>query len=160
MSEPRIERFRDEDAEAVLAFWRREDAMPEEVARERVGEVHLVAREDDAVVGTTSAYLRRNDQLRLPMWYYRVFVGAARRRDLLGERLGYAARDDLGARFASGEDRRASGIVFEVENRVFEHAPEARWRALGFAFIGLNEYGEHVRVHYFPGARAPLYGST
>ena len=145
------------DPQAVLDFWRREDAMPEEIAERRVGDVRLVALDEHAAIAAvSSAYLRFNEQLRLPMWYFRVFVGASHRRHDLAERLAYAGRDQLAQAFVSGGDRRASGIVYELESLELAHAPEARWREIKFTFIGENEYGEHVRVHYFPGARAPL----
>ena len=33
---------------------------------------------------------------------------------------------------------------------------QAKWMPTEFTFIGENAKGDHVRVHYFPGARAPL----
>ena len=113
-----------------------------------------------AVGAVTSRYLRRNDQLRMPMWHYRVFVGAAHRR--VGEnglRIALAGRDDLDGRFVRGEDTRAGGIVFELENRELEDVDPRIWELLDFAFVGVNARGDHVRVHYFPGVNT-AQGST
>jgi hypothetical protein len=68
-------------------------------------------------------------------------------------------RDRLASRFASGEDRRAIGIVFEVESEILKRFfPQAVWPRTEFAFIGESSTGSHVRVFYFPGAPAPQPG--
>jgi hypothetical protein len=35
---------------------------------------------------------------------------------------------------------------------------KALWLPADFTFIGENELGAHVRVHWFPGARVPTPG--
>jgi hypothetical protein len=156
---PRIVRFDEQDtvdADAVVAFWLRERALPLEVARRRVDELHHVALAGGEVVGVSSIYLAHSTQLRLPMWHYRVFVGAAHRRGLLAATMARAGRDDLLDRFVSGRDTRATGIVYEVESEVLQRGvPDAVWPKTGFTFIGENERGDHVRVFWFPGAVAP-----
>ena len=147
----------------IVDFWLREEAMPLPVAEQRVSQVHLVAAEEDgAIAGVSSAYLERSEQLRMPMWHYRAFVGEAYRRTAVAVRLAVTGRQVLSERFVSGADQRAPGIIYEVENadlrRMF---PEARWLPTDFWFIGENAYGDHVRVHWFPGALAPgPYGRT
>ena len=70
--------------------------------------------------------------------------------------LAVSARDLLKERYVSGEDRRAIGIIYEVESEILKrHIPTARWRHTGAVFIGENARGDHVRVQYFPGALAP-----
>jgi hypothetical protein len=157
----RIEPLGGSDAvgpEDVLALWEREGAVPEAEARRRVHEVHLVAIDrDDGAVGISSAYLQRHPALRMDLWYYRAYVARAHRNSSLAGRLALSGRDHLEQRFVSGEDTRAAGIVYEVENEGLKSFfNRALWLPTGFTFIGENERGDHVRVHYFPGARVPL----
>lgn len=142
----------------VVEFWKREDAMPEDEAERRVDEVHLVALDsDDAVAGVSSAYLQRNEQLQMDLWHYRAFVGIDHRMSSLAVNLAVRGREVLEERYVSGEDTRAGGIIYEVENEGLKrHFNLALWLPTDFTFIGESERGAHVRVHYFPGAVTPL----
>jgi hypothetical protein len=144
-------------ADDVLALWAREGAVPEAEAKRRVHEVHLVATDrEDGLVGISSAYLRRNEQLRMDLWYYRAFVARAHRMSSLAGALAVRGREILERRFVSGEDTRAGGIIYEVENPGLKrYFNKALWLPTDFTFIGENERGAHVRVHYFPGATVP-----
>jgi hypothetical protein len=159
----RIEPFAEQERvtrEDVVAFWTREGALAAPEAQRRVAEILLVASDRAGrPVGVSTTVLRRIDPLRADLWYTRVFVGAAHRRSHLAVGLALAARDRLARRFASGEDRRAIGIVFEVESEVLKRfLPQAIWPRTEFAFIGETSTGSHVRVFYFPGAPAPEPG--
>jgi len=160
---PRIELFAEQDAvdaNAGVDFWVREDALPAQEASRRVEELHLVAVDDDGdVAGGTTTYLALKPQLRVAMWYYRAFIGAAHRRNVTGLRLALAGRDRLQEAFLAGGDTRGLGIVYEIENEGLKAWAEAIWMPTQFTFIGENELGDHVRVHWFPGALAP-HGST
>jgi hypothetical protein len=125
-----------------------------------VEEILLVASDRAGrPVGVSTTVVRRIDQLRADLWYTRVFVGAAHRRSHLALGLALAARDRLARRYASGEDRRAIGIVFEVESEILKRFfPQAIWPRTQFGFIGETPTGSHVRVFYFPGAPAPEPG--
>jgi hypothetical protein len=144
-------------ADDVLALWAREGAVPEVEAKRRVHEVHIVATDrKDGLVGISSAYLRRNAQLRMDLWYYRAFVARAHRMSSLAGALAVRGRELLEERFVSGEDTRAGGIIYEVENPGLKrYFNKALWLPTDFTFIGESELGAHVRVHYFPGATAP-----
>jgi hypothetical protein len=156
----RVEAFAEQDtvaAQDVIDFWTREGALDPEEAQRRVSEVVVIATDAEGrPAGVGTAFLRRNEQLRAELWYYRTFVGAEHRRSNVGVTLALTSRDHLERRFLSGEDTRAIGIIYEIENqglrRVF---PQARWPTVKFQFIGENEQGWHVRVYYFPGALAP-----
>ena len=149
------------DDQAVIEFWAREDAMPPETARERVGEVVSVALavdEGDRLVGVSTAYLDRSQQLRAQMWHYRTFVGSEHRRSMLAIALLRGTRFHLEQQFESGPDTRAPGIMLEIENVGLREArAEAVWKAdwapdITWSFIGENQRKDHVRVYYFPGA--------
>jgi hypothetical protein len=141
----------------VLALWERETAIPPEEARKRVHEVQLVAvNRKGGLAGISTAYLQRNSRLRLDLWHYRTYVAIAERHQNLMGRLALAVRDHLEQRYVSGEDTRAAGMAFEVENEGLKsYFNRALWLPLNFPFIGENDRGAHVRVHYFPGARIP-----
>lgn len=143
--------------EDVIELWLSEGVLPRVEAERRVDELLLVATDEAGrPVGVSTTYLQDCPQLRARMWYYRVFVAAAYRHSDVAIVLALMGRDHHSRRFYTGEDRRALGLIFEVENeglkRVF---PEAEWFPTDFTFIGENERGDHVRVHYFPGALAP-----
>jgi hypothetical protein len=143
-------------ADDVLALWARERAVPEVEAKRRVDEVHLVAIDrEDGLVGISSAYLQHNPQLRMELLYYRAFVAKAHRMSSLAGALAVRGRELLVERFVSGEEARAAGIIYEVENPGLKsYFNKALWLPTDFTYIGEKERGDHVRVHYFP-ARVP-----
>jgi hypothetical protein len=144
------------DRQAVIDLWTREGAMTTEEAQRRIGEVVAVATRDGRLVGVATAYLEHNAQLRMDMWYFRAFVAAEHRATRVGWTLSMVARDRLQQRFVGGVDTRGAGMVFEVENPgLKEHMDFGYWNITDFLFIGENERGDHVRVHYFPGALVP-----
>jgi hypothetical protein len=91
----------------------------------------------------------------MDLWHYRGFVAEAHQRTRVGVNLALTSRDHLKRRYASGEDTRAGGIVYEVQNEGLKQINNAVWLPTDYAFVGENERGDHVRVHYFPGAPAP-----
>lgn len=145
------------DADAVIDLWAREEAMADEEARRRIDEVVAIStRGDGELVAVATAYLQHNAQLRMHLWHSREFVAAEHRSSRVGWSLALVARDHLQQRFVGGHDTRAAGILFEVENALLkQHMDYGYWGATDFTFIGENERGDHVRVHYFPGALAP-----
>jgi hypothetical protein len=145
-------------AEDVIRLWEREGAMPEpDEAQRRVGEVELVAVDPGgSVVGISTLYLARNVQLRMDLWHYRTYVAEDHRLSNIAAQLIFRNRYLAEERFVSGEDTRAAGMLFELENDGMKaYFNKALWLPADFTFIGENEYGDHVRVHYFPGASIP-----
>jgi hypothetical protein len=142
----------------ILDLWRREAAVPEAVAQERVHEVQLVAVKGDGdLAGIATAYIERNEWLRMDFWYFRTYVAVAERHSNLAGRLALALRDRLEQRFVDGEDTGAAGIVMEIENEGLRaYFNRALWLPLGLNFIGTNQGGDHVRVRYFPGVHVPV----
>ena len=118
-------------------------------------EVLVVTMLDGELVGVSTAYLQRNSQLRMDLWHYRGFVAAAHRASDIALTQSLIGRDHLKARFVSGEDTRGAGIVYEIENEALKSINNAIWLPTDYTFVGENERGDHVRVHYFPGAPAP-----
>jgi hypothetical protein len=140
----------------VIAMWEREGAVREEERRSRVDEVMAVATRGGELVGVATAYLHHNAQLRMDLWHFREFVAKAHRASRVGWALTLVTRDYLAQRFVGGHDTRGAGMLMEVENEgLKEHMDFGNWAVTEFAFIGENERGDHVRVHYFPGALAP-----
>jgi hypothetical protein len=143
--------------EDVVRFWLREGAVDEEEARRRVAEVHLVAiGELGGVAAVTSTFLAHSPELGAELWHYRGFVGAAHRRSALSIRLGVRGREHLAARHASGRDRRGLGVLYEAQTDWVKALPQPHWPQHGVTWVGVNARGDHLRVHWFPGAHAPL----
>jgi hypothetical protein len=144
--------------EDVIRLWEREGAMPEpDEAQRRVREVELVAVDPGgSVVGISTLYLARNPQLRMDLWHYRTYVAEDHRLSNIAAQLIFRNRALAEERFVSGEDTRAAGVLFELENDGMKaYFNKALWLPADFTFVGENEYGDHVRVHYFPGATVP-----
>ena len=143
--------------EDVVAFWEREGAVAGEEARRRVAEVQTVALERDAgLAAVATAYLQHNPQLGMDLWHYRGYVGRDHRMNNLASRFAIDGRDQLERRFTSGEDIRGRGILYEIENDLLKtYLNKGRWVPSDFTFIGENDRGDHVRVHYFEGATVP-----
>jgi hypothetical protein len=141
-------------AEDILAMWTREGVVPEAEARRRVHEaLNVVIDQDEGVIAVSTAYLQRNAQLGMDLWYFRTFVSSAHRNTHVATQLTFHNRDLLESRFVSGEDTRAAGVVFELENEgMRKYFNRAIWLPADFVFVGDNRKGVPVRVHYFPGA--------
>ena len=145
--------------EDVLALWQRENAMPDPSEGERrVKEVSVVALDPGGgVAAVSTVYLQPNAQLGMELWYLRGFVAAEHRMGNLATQILWATRDHLRKAYESGEDARGAGVILEVENQLLmTYFNRAFWVYSDFWFVGVNERGAHVRVHYFPGAEVPL----
>jgi hypothetical protein len=139
-------------------MWARERAVvPEEEARRRVHEaINVVIDRDEGVVAVSTAYVQRNTKLDMNLWYFRTFVSSPHRNTHVSTQLTFKNRDLLEHRYTSGEDTRAGGIAFELENQgLRKYLNTAIWQPADFIYIGDTERGVPVRVHYFPGARVP-----
>jgi hypothetical protein len=143
--------------EDVIGLWQREGVLPGRLARQRVHQVQLVATTfTGEVAGVSTVYLEYIPQLRMDLWYYRTFVSSAHRHTNVARHLISSNRDLLERRFVSGEDTRAEGMIFELENEgMRRHLNTALWAHSRFVFIGEDQRGWHIRVYYFPGARVP-----
>jgi hypothetical protein len=147
-----------EIANQILAMWARERAVvPAEEARRRVQEaLNVVIERDEGVVAVSTAYLQRNPKLDMALWYFRTFVSTPHRNTHISTQLTFNNRDLLERRYTRGEDTRAGGIAFELENQgMRKYLNAAIWQPANFIYIGDTDRGVPVRVHYFPGAPAP-----
>jgi hypothetical protein len=156
----RVELFAEQDDvtdEDVIEFWTGVGAMSEEEARRRVDEVLLVGIDPAGrPIGVATTYLARNEQLCAEFWHYRTFVAEADRAGRVGLGLVVDGRDHLERRFTSGDDRRGIGMLAEIEFEPLKRLlPKGTWRTVDLLLIGDNARGDHVRVYYFAGARAP-----
>jgi hypothetical protein len=141
----------------VIALWTAEAGLTQAEARRRVDEVMLVATGDNGrLAGVTTRYLRHNEQLRMDLWYVRAFTAHAHRKTAIATALAVRGREHLEEAYVSGRDTRAGGLIYEVESELLKQIfPNAVWQPADVLFIGCNEQGAHVRVHYFAGALAP-----
>ena len=147
-----------EVARAILELWARESVVRREEAQRRVHEaLNVVVDRDEGVIALSTAYVQRSPQLRMDLWYFRTFVATPHRNTHVATQLTMHNRDLLERRFGSGEDTRAGGVAFELQNQgMRKYLNTAIWQPVDFIFTGDSERGDPVRVHYFPGARVPL----
>jgi hypothetical protein len=147
-----------EVAKGILAMWAREGAVqPQEEANRRVHEaINVVIDRDEGVIAVSTAFIQRSPQLDMQLWFFRTFVSSPHRNTHVATQLTMHNRDLLEQRFMSGEDTRAAGVGFELENAgMRKYLNMAIWQPVDFIYIGDNDHGIPVRVHYFPGARVP-----
>jgi hypothetical protein len=142
----------------VIAFWEREGAVLGDEAQRRVHEVQLVGLDrDSGIAAVSTAYLSRNPQLRMDLWYYRGFVGRDHRQKSIASYFAVQGVGYMEDRFKSGAETRGKGVLFEIENEFLKtFLNKGQWLPSDFTFIGENERGDHVRVHYFEGAEVPV----
>lgn len=160
----RIDVFAEQDEiseQDVINLWVREAGLSPAEAQRRILELLLIGvNVETGLVGVSSAYLQRNSQLDMNLWYYRAFVATEHRMSSMAILLALHGRELLKKRFVEEADTRAVGMIYEVENPGLKARFNfALWLPTEFTFIGENAKGDHVRVHYFPGAHAPGLGA-
>jgi hypothetical protein len=102
---------------SILALWERERVLPVSEAERRVHEtINVVIERDEGVVALSTAYVERSAQLGMDLWYFRTFVARAHRNTHVATQLTMHNRDLLEKRFVAGEDTRAVGVAFELQN--------------------------------------------
>jgi hypothetical protein len=143
---------------AILGLWAREGLVRDAEAQRRVHEaLNVVIDRDEGLVALSTAYVARSAQLGMDLWYFRTLVATPHRNTHIATQLTMHNRDLLERRFVSGEDTRAGGVCFELQNEgMRKYLNTAIWQPVDFIFVGDNENDDPVRVHYFPGARVPL----
>ena len=140
---------------AVLEFWRRENALGDEVqAQQRLREVVLHAVNDTGdIAGVCTAIPITLPRLGQPMYYYRCFIGKDWRKTRLVFRLLIRAFEVL-EDHARNNAYPCIGVVMELENSRFGKALRAPvWPSTGFVYIGKSQRKLELRVRYFRGAR-------
>ena len=117
---------------AILELWAREGAVPGAEAERRVHQtINVVIERDGGVIALSTAYVERSAQVGLDLWYFRTFVSAAHRNTHIATQLTMHNRDLLERRFTGGEDTRAAGVAFELQNEGHEEVHKHRHLATG-----------------------------
>ncbi len=139
------------DSDDIVAFWVREKALPsEQLARQRVSQVVMFARDGDGEVAAVCTALPQNPpQLGQPVYFYRSFVAPDYRKTLLVYRLLKKA-----VRLLEEDARKHEwpciGVLLELENqRFFEKGRMPVWPGIDFVYIGKSPRGLECRVHWF-----------
>jgi hypothetical protein len=148
------------EAEAVQAFWLRENAHVEGVeAARRVHEIAIrTFAADGELAAISTAEPRLIPRLMQPMYYYRCFVGAAwRDSKILNVRTLLHKTVDALEVWSRERGFPCIGVLLELENERFGNAlRRAYWSNQshnGYSFIGRSARGLDMRVRYFIGAR-------
>ena len=140
---------------AVLEFWRRENALGDEVqAQQRLREVVLHAVNASGEVAAVCTVVTMTlPRLAQPMYYYRCFIGKDWRKTRLVFTLLNRAFDALEA-YARANRFPCIGVLLELENERFGKSLRAPvWPGIDFVYIGKSQRGLDLRVRYFRGAR-------
>ncbi len=149
------ERINAQDSNDLLAFWKRENAIPDEtIAKARLPQVVFLARDAAGeIAGVCTALAAKPAQLGQPVYFWRCFVAPKHRGTrLVGTLLSKSC--DLLGEWAREHDFPCIGILLELENERFAKAGrKAEWIHPHFVYIGKSPRGLDVRIHYFKGAR-------
>jgi hypothetical protein len=151
-----------DEGEAVLAFWKRENALGDEsTARNRLKEVVLHARnEADEIAGVCTVVPVTLPRLGQPMYYYRCFIGRDWRKSMLVLHLLNRSFEVLEG-YARNNNYPCIGVVLELENERFGATlREPVWTNTGFVYIGKSARGLDLRLRYFKGAKLKLPAKT
>lgn len=154
----RIDLFAEQDtfgADDLIGLWTSDGRLGEDEARRRIDEVLLVsAAPDGTLAAISTAYIGRDPVLELDVWNYRTLVAREHREANLAATMAVICRDHLEHLYVSGAETRPAGVLSEVHSTVLKQLNLAEWRQTGFTFLGEDNRGSHIRVHYFPGAPA------
>jgi hypothetical protein len=143
------------DAEALIEFWVREKALPnEQIARDRVSQVVMLARDDDGEIAAVCTALPQNPpQLGQPVYFYRSFVAPKWRKSLVVFRLLKKAVGLL-EEDARAHDWPCIGVLLELENQRFvEKGRMPVWPGIEFVYVGKSPRGLECRIYWFRDAR-------
>jgi hypothetical protein len=151
------------DAEDIVAFWKRENALPAGMdPASRVGQVVMFARDDSGEVAAVSTAMPQwPPALGQPVYFYRSYVAPAFRTtrvvyNLLRRSVRLLESD------AEAHDWPCIGVLLELENERFGKAGRMPiWPRIEFVYIGRSPRGLECRVHWFRRARlkdAPASG--
>lgn len=144
-----------DDAETVVQFWLKENALPSgQAARQRVGQVVMYATDPNGDIAAVSTARPVNPpQIGQPLYFYRSFVAPPWRSSMVVYRLLKKAvgllEDD-----AREHDWPCIGVLLELENQRFsEKGRMPVWPGIDFVYIGKSPRGLECRVHWFRSAR-------
>jgi hypothetical protein len=144
-----------DEGEAVLAFWRKENAIGDEnQAKQRLKEIVLQARdESDEIAGVCTAVPVTLPRLGQPMYYYRCFIAPRWRKSRLILYL-FKRAFELLEGHAVRNDYPCIGLLSELENSRFAQMGRIPvWPDIDFVYIGKSQRGHDLRVRYFRGAK-------
>ncbi len=144
-----------DDRSALVDFWVREKALPnEQAAQQRVSQVVMFARDTDGEVAAVSTALPQNPpQLGQPVYFYRSFVAPKWRKSLVVYRLLRQAVALL-EQDSRAHDWPCIGVLLELENERFgKKGRMPVWPGIDFVYVGKSPRGLECRIHWFRGAQ-------
>lgn len=138
------------EAEAV-AFWKRLDILPEDVAPEqRAKELVAVARRDGQLIGVSTAILEVYHPLRARMAVIRAAIDPGHRRSHAGIALGVGTREALESWAREHPQERVGGILAVIDNLgLGTPLLEPYWPNTRLNLIGFMPDGRQVRAYWF-----------
>lgn len=146
----------------ILEFWNAEHAIPQEIARSRLREVMGALTIDGTIVAICSTAVNRSAPIvGQPMYIYRTFVAATRRRQGYGHQLLNATFDALQQEINQQRQdtepdapppKSPLGLMLIIPTELASVLDDHFiWPDTEFSFIGYGSGGEHYRIRYFDG---------
>jgi len=140
-----------EIAAEAIAFWRRLDILPPDVAPEdRARELGAVAYQDGRIVGVTTARLARLDQVRARLAMLRGAVDPDHRRSRVGFAMLLYTRELIERWSMANPHERVAGLGAVIESPdLVVRQKQPYWPTPRLGLIGFTPDGRQIRVSWF-----------
>jgi GNAT superfamily N-acetyltransferase len=137
--------------EDAVAFWRRLDILPPDVAPEqRARELVAVAYKNGRIVGVTTAALGRLEIVRARLAMLRGAVDPDHRRGRVGSALLIYTRELIERWSMDHPDERVAGLGAIIESPdLIARQKEPFWPMTRFGIVGYMPDGRQIRVSWF-----------
>lgn len=139
----------------IVTAWKQHNALPKtENPIDRAKQVVYLARDaNNNIVGISTAFINRIQQLRAHMFIYRCYIAKPFRRQGIMTRITVMTRDYLQS-IHQDINPRCLGILAEIENEGLKKTlPYAVYPQSKLSLIGYSKRGNPIRVYYFQGAK-------
>jgi hypothetical protein len=137
--------------EQVVGIWKNFGGLNDAKIEERLDQLVFVVKNNNHVVGVSTAFKTYIQQLRNYFYVYRCLITPGNNIPGIDAKLTVLTRDFL--ELIHDKDNRAAGLLTLIENPKLKERTCAVWPASGFVYIGNSKSGGHIRVYYFKGAR-------
>jgi hypothetical protein len=137
----------------AMSIWKRYSSLTPEKIEGRKRELLFVVKDQDEVVGISTAFKTYIKQLRNHLYVYRCLIVPHYSIPGLDAKLTVLSRDFLESIHQNDCPDPAIGMLALIHHPKLKERNLGHWPASGLVYIGSSKEGKHIRVYYFKGAR-------